>query len=52
MSTFTIEAYVCDNTGPTIYVCNNYYSFLDEKFEQFKNIKNWKKLITFEKENN
>ncbi len=33
MSTFTVEAYVCDNNGPTIYTCCGMFYFEDEPFK-------------------
>lgn len=41
MTTFTIEAYVCDGKGPTIYICNGMYFYEYERFNPFKHIKNW-----------
>ncbi len=38
MSVFTIEAYVVDEVGPVIYLCAGCYSFVDARFEPFKNI--------------
>lgn len=44
MSTFTVEAFVCDEVGPTIYLCCGMFHFEDEKFKPFKHIKHWSKL--------
>lgn len=44
MSTFTVDAWVCDGTGPTVYICAGMYSFDDNKFEPFNRIKNWIRL--------
>lgn len=44
MSTFTIEAWVCDASGPTVFTCAGMYSFEDEKFWPLKHIKNWEKI--------
>lgn len=41
ISIFTVEAWVCNNEGPTVYVCGNKYFFEDDKFKPFKNIKHW-----------
>jgi len=41
ISTFTVEAWVSDGIGPTVYVCSNMYSFSHDKFEPFKNIRSW-----------
>ena len=46
MSTFTIEAFVCDSVGPTVFLCAGMYAFKDERFKPFENIKKWKKLNT------
>ncbi len=34
MSTFTVEAYVCDGFGPTIYTCNGKYKFKNDQYKQ------------------
>ena len=45
ISTFTVEAYVCDSVGPTIFVCCGMYMFDDSKFKPFKYAKGaWIKL--------
>lgn len=44
MSTFTVEAWVCDSSGPTIYTCCGMYSFDDSRFSTFKRIGNWCKI--------
>lgn len=45
MSTFTVESYVCDQSGPTVYVCAGMYIFDNSRWEPFKRIKGqWKKL--------
>ena len=46
MSTFTIEAWVCDDSGPTVFTCAGMYHFDNERFEPFKRIKNWKRITT------
>lgn len=33
ISIFTVEAYVCDGEGPTVYVCNGKYRLKKEKFK-------------------
>ena len=33
ISTFTVEAYVCDGNGPTVYICNGMYHFEDKPFK-------------------
>jgi len=33
MTTFTVEAYVFNGTGPTVYVCSGKYKFKDEKYK-------------------
>jgi hypothetical protein len=32
-ATFTVEAWVCDDSGPTVYICNGMYYFEDAKFK-------------------
>lgn len=44
MSTFTVEAWVCDDYGPTVYTCAGMYHFENERFEPFKNINKWMPL--------
>ena len=46
MSTHTIEAYVCDDIGPTVYIFNNYFVFDNIEFKPFKYIKDneWQKV--------
>ena len=45
MSTFTIESFVCDQTGPTIYVCAGMYHIDNSRWEPFKRIiGQWRKL--------
>lgn len=44
MTDFTIEAWVCDGSGPTFFTCAGMYSFDDELFEPFKKIKRWTHL--------
>lgn len=46
MSTFTVEAWVCDDYGPTVFTCAGMYSFDNERFEPFKIIKNWRRITT------
>jgi len=42
ISEFTVEAYVCDGTGPTVYLCSGMFFFDDvEEFEPFKKIRRW-----------
>lgn len=36
VSTFTVEAYVGNNEGPTVYVCAGMYYFEDKPFKPFK----------------
>ena len=33
MSTFTVEAYVCDGQGPTVYVCAGKYKYKNERYK-------------------
>jgi hypothetical protein len=33
MSTFTVEAYVCDGIGPTVYVCTSEYKFTKGRYQ-------------------
>lgn len=33
ISTFTVEAYVCNGIGPTVYVCAGQYKYKDEKYK-------------------
>jgi len=33
ISTFTVEAYVCDGVGPTVYVCDGKYRFTKGKYK-------------------
>jgi len=42
---FTVEAWVCDGTGPTILLCCGMYSFEDGRYAPFKHVKKWHKLI-------
>ena len=44
LSTFTVEAWVCDGSGPTVFICGNMYFFDNSRFTPFKRIKNWVKL--------
>lgn len=44
MSSFTIEAWACGDSGPTIYVCKGMYCFDPGPFELFKLLNRWKKL--------
>ena len=44
MTNFTIEAWVCDDCGPTVFTCAGMYCFDNSRFEPFKNIKQWSKL--------
>jgi len=44
MSTFTVQAWVCDDAGPTVYTCAGMYYFEDEPFKPFKTIKNWREI--------
>lgn len=45
MSTFTVECYVCNSQGPTIYVCCGTFIFEDKKFVPFNIPKGrWAKL--------
>lgn len=44
ISTFTVEAYVCDVAGPTVYHCAGMYAFSPDRFEMSKQVRNWKKL--------
>ena len=45
MSAFTIEAYVCDGTGPVLYVCSGMYKFEDSRYEPHKHIRDgWIKI--------
>ncbi len=36
LTTFTMEAWVCDESGPTVYECAGVYRFEDKKFEPVK----------------
>ena len=36
MSTFTVEAFVCDGIGPTVYVCAGRYKFDNNSFDLSK----------------
>ncbi len=44
VTTFTVEAWVCDDLGPTVYICAGMYSFDDSRFEPFKTIDDWKQI--------
>jgi uncharacterized phage protein (TIGR01671 family) len=44
---FTVEAYVANRIGPTVYICSDMYSFKEGRFEPFKNIKSWIPLSQF-----
>lgn len=44
MSSFTVEAYVSNGVGPTVYICSNMYHYETGRFEPFKNIKHWMPL--------
>ena len=44
MSSFTVEVWVCDGYGPTIYVCNGMYHLDDSEFEPFKRIDTWMRI--------
>jgi len=44
MSKFTVEAWVCDEGGPVVYLCAGMYCFDNSRFEPFKNITKWAKL--------
>lgn len=39
MSIFTINAYVCDDVGPTVYLLGRYFFFEDKAFKPFRRIK-------------
>lgn len=41
MSEFTVEAWVQNNEGPTLFVCGRMFFFDTEKFEMFKQIRRW-----------
>jgi hypothetical protein len=44
MSTFTVNAYVLNGSGPTLYVCAGMCYYEDMPFEFMKRIPHWKKL--------
>lgn len=44
MSDFTVEAWVCDDTGPTVFTCSGMYCFDDSKFEPFRKVRSWIKI--------
>jgi hypothetical protein len=39
--TFTVEAFVANENGPTVYVCSKQYCFEDKRFVPFSQIHNW-----------
>jgi hypothetical protein len=41
MSSFTIEAFVANENGPTVYACSNQYCFEDKQFVPFARIYDW-----------
>ncbi len=49
MSTFTIEAWVCENSGPTVFTCAGMYHYDDERFEPFKRINSWMRIPILDK---
>ena len=42
MSTFTVEAWVCDGSGPTVFMCAGMYCFDDSRWKPFKRADKWK----------
>lgn len=44
ISSFTVEAYVLNGSGPTLYVCAGMCYYDDRPFEFMKRIAHWKSL--------
>ncbi len=46
MSDFTVEAWVCNGVGPTVFTCAGMYHLDKDKFEPFKQIHSWRPIPT------
>ncbi len=51
MSVFTLEAWVANNTGPTVYQCAGFYKFEDKRFQPLKRIFTFSHFHTFKPSN-